>query len=210
VLGHLFGATTREKVKQEIVVFLTPHVIESPGDLNRRSQATLDNYAYVPTEVMQNELDRWLRDLRDDTHAFHYNRGTVLLESGRIEDAIAALRRAAELSSSDASTRLNLGLALARAGKLLDGERALEEAERLDPRDAEIPYDLGAVLWRRGDFPRAARAFERAVALDVDHPEAARWLIRARRELARLEAELLERNRAATPPPPPTEQESNR
>lgn len=191
VLGRLFGSTIREKVKQEIVVFLTPHVIETPGQLSRRSQETITQYAYVPTEIMNAELDRWLRNLEEETHAYQYNRGTVLLESGRVDQAIEALERARALSPRDAATRVNLALALARANLFERAEVELREALALDPTDAEIAYDLGAVLWRQADFVQAARMFERALLVDPDHPEALRWLTRARREAARLEAEVL-------------------
>lgn len=191
ILGRLFGSTIREKVKQEIVVFLTPHVIESPGQLTRRSQETIAQFAYVPTEVMNAELDRWLRNLEEETHAYQYNRGTVLLESGRVDEAIEALERARDLSPRDAATRVNLALALARANLLERAEAELREALALDPTDAEIAYDLGAVLWRQADFVQAARMFERALLVDPDHPEAARWLQKARREAARIEAEVL-------------------
>jgi general secretion pathway protein D len=200
IFGRLFGSTSREKIKQEIVVFLTPHVIETPGQLSRRSQETVQQYAYVPTEVMNAELDRWLRNLEEETHAYQYNRGTVLLESGRVDDAIVALEKARDHNPRDAATRVNLALALARAGLLERSETELREALRLDPTDAEAAYDLGAVLWRRNDYVQAARMFERALLVDPNHAEALRWLTRARREAARLEAELLrERQLPAAP-----------
>jgi general secretion pathway protein D len=200
ILGRLFGSTKREKVKEEICVFLTPYVIETPGQLTRRSQETVQEYANVPVEVMNAELDRWLAHLDEQTHAYQYNRGTVLLESGRVEEAIDALEKARDLSPGDASTRVNLALALARAGKLEQAEVELREAMRLDPTDAEIPYDLGAVEWRRGDFVQAVRAFERTLLVDPNHPEAQRWLTRARAEAARVEQHFLQGGSSLAPP----------
>ncbi|MCO5170306.1 MAG: tetratricopeptide repeat protein [Planctomycetes bacterium] len=191
IFGRLFGSTIREKVKQEIVVFLTPHVIETPGQLTRRSQEVVQQFAYVPTEIMNSELDRWLRNLQEDSHAYQYNRGTVLLESGRVDEAIKALEKARDAAPRHAATRVNLALALARAGLYERAELELREALVLDPTDAEIAYDLGAVLWRQGDFVQAARMFERALLVAPDHPEAQRWLHRARREAARVESDLL-------------------
>ena len=63
-------------------------------------------------------MDRWLRGLEEETHPYFYNRGTVLLEGGRIEKAIVDLQEAARLKGGDCATHLNLGLALARAGRL--------------------------------------------------------------------------------------------
>ncbi len=192
VLGHLFGSTSREKVKQEIVVFLTPHVVEDAGELRDRSRKAREQFALVPPEVLQAELERWLRELEEGTHAFHYNRGTVLLEGGRLVEAIEELERAVELSPGDAATRLNLGLALARAGALERAATALQRAALLDGADPEISYNLGAVYWRLGDFPRAAAELRRALQIDPRHEGAATWLPRAMRQLQRLERGLLE------------------
>ncbi|RMG09030.1 MAG: type II secretion system protein GspD [Planctomycetota bacterium] len=192
ILGKLFGSTSREKVKQEIVVFLTPHVVERPGELRSRSARTLEEYAFVPNEVVRNELDRWLRGLERETHAFHYNRGTVLLEAGRLEAAIRELRKATRLDGGDPAAHFNLALALGRAGRLEAAKAELRQAALLDPSDPEIPYNMGALLWRQGDYPRAAALFQRALELDPLHESARHWLSRALEEIRRLERELLE------------------
>ncbi len=191
ILGRLFGSTTREKVKQELVVFLTPHVIERPAQLRERSQAVIQEYAYVAQEVLASSLDRWLRGLTENTHAWEYNRGTVLLEGGRIDEAIKHLEKARDLMPSDAATRLNLGLALAQAGLHERAEAELRQAHRLDPADPEAAYDLGAVTWRKGDVTGAAHWFAQALVIDPTHAEAARWLQRAQVEQQRLEQRLL-------------------
>ena len=192
ILGRLFGNTIREKKKQEIVVFLTPHVIERAGQLRSRSRAALADYAHAPRAIVDAELDRWLHGLDSDSHAWSFNRGTVLLETGRTEDAIEALREAVRRDPDDCSTRVNYGLALARGGKLEEAENQLRWAEQLDPRDPAIPYDLGAVLWRRGDYVQAALAFRRALLVDPTFDEALEWLPKAQREADRLERALQE------------------
>lgn len=193
ILGHLFGNTIREKKKQEIVVFLTPHVIERAGELRSQSRAALADYAHAPRAIVDAELDRWLQGLDVDSHAWSYNRGTVLLETGRTQDAIEELREAVRRNPDDCATRVNLGLALARGGRLEEAENQLRWAEQLDPRDPSIAYDLGAVLWRRGDYVQAALAFRRALLVDPTFDEALEWLPKAQREADRIERELQNR-----------------
>jgi hypothetical protein len=193
ILGRLFGNTIREKRKQEIVVFLTPHVIERAGQLRAHSRETMAEYAHAPRAIVDALLDRWLAGLDSGSHAWAYNRGTVLLETGRTEDAISALTEAVRRDPDDCSSRVNLGLALARAGRLEEAEHQLRWAETLDPRDPAIPYDLGAVLWRRGDYVQTALAFRRALLIDPTWDEALEWLPRAQREADRIERDLRRR-----------------
>jgi len=189
IIGPIFGSTIREKVKQEMVVFLTPHVIEDAGQLRERSRITYSKYAYIPHEVMRVEMDRWVADLEEETHAWCYNRGTVYLESGRIHEAIQALEQAVALEPEDCAARFNLGLALAQAGLLERAAAELREAERCDPSDPQIPYNRGAVLWRLGAYDEAVAAFGRALALDPSHEEARRWLPKALRAAEQAQGE---------------------
>ncbi len=191
ILGRLFGSTIKEKVKQEIVVFLTPHVVESAGELRARTNKTLGEFAMVPVEVVREELDRWLRGMEMETHPYHYNRGTVLLEGGRVPEAIDDLRKAISFKGGDPSAHFNLGLALARAGRLEEAKAELRVAALLAPGDAEIPYNMAAVYWRQDDYPLAAAKFQRTLELDPLHEQAREWLPRSLRELRRIEGELL-------------------
>ena len=118
----------------------------------------------------------------------------MLLESGRIPEAITELELAVELNPDDCATHLNLGLALARGGALARAEAELRKAELIDPTDPEIPYNLGAVLWRRSDYPRAASKFRRALVLDPRHEEARRWFPRTQRAVRNIEQQLLQGN----------------
>ncbi len=75
---------------------------------------------------------------RPNDPALHGALGTALAESGPIEDAVAAFRRAAELSPGDAASWSNLGKALAAAGQFDAAERAFASAASLAPHDAQL------------------------------------------------------------------------
>ena len=61
------------------------------------------------------------------------NYAGALHETGRVEDAARALRRAIELNPDLASTRFNLGLMLEQLGRRDEALQAYEAAARLDP-----------------------------------------------------------------------------
>jgi Flp pilus assembly protein TadD len=93
------------------------------------------------------------------------NLGTILLEQGRVGEAIERYREAARLRPDQARTRSNLGAALLRAGRLQEAAAALREATRLDPAEAEAHYNLGLVLDRLGRPAEAVVAYRGALRL---------------------------------------------
>lgn len=62
------------------------------------------------------------------------NLGNLLLESGRLDDAIAYYERAVESDRDYAIAYLNLGVAYKRAGRIAEGVNALQHAARLEER----------------------------------------------------------------------------
>jgi tetratricopeptide (TPR) repeat protein len=62
------------------------------------------------------------------------NLGNLLLESGRLQEAIDHYERAIASDGEYAIAYLNLGVAYKRAGRVADGVRALRQAQRLEQR----------------------------------------------------------------------------
>jgi tetratricopeptide (TPR) repeat protein len=66
------------------------------------------------------------------------NLGNLLLESGRLQDAIDHYERAIASDDEYAVAYLNLGVAYKRAGRIAEGVRALRQAQRLEQRSRAI------------------------------------------------------------------------
>ena len=102
----------------------------------------------------------------DPTSARGFNDlGVLLVETGRVEEAVAQFEKAAALKPDFAAARANLGGALAKVGRLDEALVELRKAMESDARYAPAHYNLGLVLSRRGDAQGAiAGMAERAGA----------------------------------------------
>ena len=80
----------------------------------------------------------------------HLNLGSALVAARRLDEGVAALRRAVELDPSAAPARLALGTALHRTGRLAEAEASYREALRLAPGDPQARFNLAELLWSQG------------------------------------------------------------
>ena len=100
---------------------------------------------------------------KDPFHRLTY--GTILLESGKIADAIAQFDRAISIDRDFAMAYYNRAVALQRTGRLDDAAAAFRDALARDGRYAEAEHGLGTIALARGDRREARRHFLRAVEL---------------------------------------------
>ena len=104
--------------------------------------------------------------------ATHYERGTILMEKGRLDDAVAAFEQAVRLDPTMDEAYCELGLVLHRQRRLDRADAALSRAVELNPRSATNRYDLGAVLQAVSDTAGAVAAYREAIRLDPNLAEA--------------------------------------
>lgn len=100
------------------------------------------------------------------------NLGNVLLQNGRVEEAIAQFQAALKIDPRYATAESNLGNAFLRLGQ---GEKSLTHLRRaveFDPRDAEAHNNLGNTLLQLGHREEAAAEYRRAFAIDPGYAEA--------------------------------------
>jgi tetratricopeptide (TPR) repeat protein len=92
--------------------------------------------------------------------------GTLHLNAGRIEDAIAAYTRAVAVWGGFASAHFHLGAALHRAGRPAQAAPCYRRAIELAPRLVDAHHNLGMALQQLGNHAAAEVAFRRVLLLD--------------------------------------------
>jgi tetratricopeptide (TPR) repeat protein len=104
-----------------------------------------------------------------ETATIYLNNGNQLLESGNLEEAIAAYRNAIELNPDLSWSHHNLGEALAKLGKLEEAIVAYRSAIELNPDFSWSYHHLGDALDRQQQWQEAVVAFRRAIELNPEH-----------------------------------------
>ena len=106
------------------------------------------------------EVDKLLKTQPDDPF-FLELKGQILLESGKVRDAIPVLRRAVQGAPTEPLIATTLGHALIATEDRADFAEAKPLLKLAIARDRENPfawYQLGVIYDREGDEPRAALA----------------------------------------------------
>jgi tetratricopeptide (TPR) repeat protein len=107
----------------------------------------------------------------DDNYLAHNNLGTVLMVTGRQDEALEHFRAALAILPSYADARANLGVLCLARGRLAEASEHFAAVVRLRPQDVVGHSRLGDVLWSEGRTAEAARSFAEAVRLDPGQPE---------------------------------------
>src|SRR5262249_9047315 len=115
----------------------------------------------------------------------HFDLGVTLNVVGRAEEAVPALRRAAELKPDDAAPHYNLGNAFLGMDQLDDAIAAYHRAIELAPNYAEAHCNLADALRWKGKFTEARDLMARGHELGSRRPDwrypSARWVDEYRR-----------------------------
>lgn len=92
--------------------------------------------------------------------------GNILVQHGRLEQAIVQYEKALKFQPDLAVTWNNLGVAHTAHGRMTEGERAYRKAIRLNPAYALAYYNLGANFDQRGKYDQALVYYQRAIEID--------------------------------------------
>lgn len=107
-----------------------------------------------------------------DQHERWINLGRLLIQAGRVEDAVQPLSVAEALQPDDLTIKNDLAnLALVR-GDTLGATRKLEAILATAPDFADGWYNLGVVYAMQGAYGKAQEAWEQTLRHNPDHPEA--------------------------------------
>ena len=107
-----------------------------------------------------------------NTPALTATSATPFIEQDKLDEAIAAYRKAIELDPKLAWAHNNLGIALARPGEAGRGHRAYQKAIELDPNHAGSTNNLGNALRDQKKLDEAIAAYRKAIELDPKYAHA--------------------------------------
>ena len=127
-------------------------------------------YALVASTQVQywrNSTALWGRvlDVTSGNYIAHSNLGNVLLDNGKIDEAIAQYSEALRIKPDFALAQDNLGIVLVNQGKPGEAVAHLSEALRIKPDFAEAHNDLGVALTRIGRPDEAIAHYSEALRL---------------------------------------------
>jgi len=94
--------------------------------------------------------------------ALHSGFGLVLLQMGRVDEAITELQTAVRLKG-DSKAYCNLGMAVSLKGRLDEAEAYYKKSIRLDPKNAEAHFDLGNMYLSQGRPSEAVAEYKESI-----------------------------------------------
>ena len=152
---------------------------KSPADLQTLRRDHLGTWGLTDKVAVNEALLR-----RDPTDANSRTElGAAFSAMGRIDDALAELRRAIADQPGTQRAHYALGTLLAKRGEFAAAEAAFTRAVEIDPNDANAQNNLGAVLLSQGKTAPAIAHFESALRLNPEDALARQSLERARAAL---------------------------
>jgi len=102
----------------------------------------------------------------------HYNKGRVLLDLRRDQDAKPELETAVRLDPHYAEPWYLLGLIEKSAGRPTAAVQALRKSAELDPRNPDTLFVLGQELLHAGDRASAIAQWRKVIEINPSHGEA--------------------------------------
>jgi tetratricopeptide (TPR) repeat protein len=121
-----------------------------------------------------------------DAWLAHYDLGAILVDTGRLPEAIWHFERVLQIEPDCAEAHYGLGTALGQAGKFEEAIEHFQRALQIKPDYADAHYNLGSALGRLGRLNEAIGHFQRALQIKPDYAEAHNDLGNALLELGRV------------------------
>ena len=95
----------------------------------------------------------------------HNNLGTVLLQKGQVDDAIARYQQTLRLAPEYGDADYNLGNAFLQKGEIDAALSHYQKAVSVIPKDPDIQVGLGNALWQKGKVDEAIDHYRKALEL---------------------------------------------
>lgn len=136
--------------------------------------ATLASLSRAQLAVWHDSTSLWTRVLRiePDSEAGHDYLGNVLVEQGRLAEALSHYRRAVAIDPAYAHGHYNLGNALRKEGKLQEAAAEYRRTLELAADHKLARLNLAGVLVLQGELPAAVEEYRKALLIAPDFAEA--------------------------------------
>src|SRR5438874_4515082 len=99
----------------------------------------------------------------------HNNLGTVLLQKGQVDDAIAQYQETIQMAPENADADYNLGNAFLQKGEIDAALTHYQRAVSVIPKDPDIQVGFGNALWQKGKAEEAIDHYRKALELRPYH-----------------------------------------
>lgn len=167
------SATAASTWGETVIARITERV---KGSIDEAANATaLTNLSRVLTWAGKQEealrLAERATSMSEDHHTV-FQQATVLVRSGRYEEALPFSTQAARLMPKIATVRRAHGILLAELGRNTEARQELETAAQLDPTMKGLYYHLGLVLAHLGHKAEAEKTYRKALELEPQHANA--------------------------------------
>ena len=98
--------------------------------------------------------------------------GASAAQTGKLDQAVLAFKKAAFLEPQNAQARYNMGKTLMEQGKLEAATEAFSKAVDLKPDYADAYNNMGIIFKEQGKLEEATEAFNKALSIKPDYAEA--------------------------------------
>jgi hypothetical protein len=145
-----------------------PTPAPAPGRLSGAMGSASDSGAASITQAFPLDYRSIVDRLADDPKnpALLNELGNLLVQYGRLQQAIVQYQKAVKVQPNLAIAWNNLGVAYTAGGKHAEGERAYRKAIKLNGAYALAYYNLGANFDQRNEYDEAINYYQRAIELD--------------------------------------------
>jgi len=110
-------------------------------------------------------------EVTSNNWAAHLRLSQVLLDEGRVDDAVPHIRETVRLRPNLLEARINLGAALSKRAEFQEAETEYRAALRIQPDNADAHEGLGVAATEEGRFNEALTHLTEAVRLRPDDPD---------------------------------------
>jgi tetratricopeptide (TPR) repeat protein len=126
----------------------------------------------------------WLQTLRRNPNCSmaHNNLGLVLLQKGKVNEAISHYQEALQIKPDNAEAHFNLGLSFGKQGRLDEAITQFQQALQIKPGFEPAHYSLGNALLQKGNTGEAITQFQQALQINPDNADAHYGLATALRQ----------------------------